>query len=178
MSQTIVYEVHQGLYINITNLCHCSCVFCLRNAVDGVNDGQSLWLDHEPAAEEIKAALGGLDFSRYEEVVFCGFGEPCERLDTLIYTAKLVRGMTKLPIRLNTNGLGDLINQKRTAPILAPYIDRVSISLNAPDKESYNALCRPSFGEEAFDAILRFALDCTALIPEVNFTVVDALDKN
>jgi len=179
MNQTIIYEVHNGLYINLTNRCPCNCAFCVRRQADGINQDESLWLDHEPTLEEIERAIHSVDLSRYEEVVFCGYGEPCERLDALIATAKLVKKMAPaVPIRLNTNGLSDLINHKRTAPLLADCIDHVSISLNAPDKETYNKLCRPAFGEESFDALLRFALDCKDLIPEVNFSVVDVLDAD
>jgi len=178
MSEIIVYEVRQGLYINLTNRCPCNCEFCVRRNVDGINEDESLWLDHEPSLDEIEQALRGVDLSRYSEVVFCGYGEPCERLDTLIATARVIRESTDAPIRLNTNGLSDLINHKKTAPLLAPWIDHMSISLNTPDKEAYNALCHPVFGEEAFDALLQFALDCKELIPEVTFTVVDVLDAD
>jgi len=176
-AETIVYEVGAGLYINITNRCPCNCTFCLRGAADGVKEGESLWLDHEPSLEEIGEALSNVDFSKYEEVVFCGYGEPCERLDELVYAAKLIRERTALPVRLNTNGLGDLINSKKTAPVLAQYINRVSISLNAPDKETYNSICRPVFGGDAYNAMIQFALECKALMPEVNFTVVDVLSE-
>ena len=178
MSETIVYEVYSGLYLNITNRCPCDCTFCLRNEADGVTGGESLWLDHEPSTEEIKQALDRVDLSNYEEAVFCGYGEPCVRLDELLYAAKLIKDKVPLPIRLNTNGLADLIHGKKTAPLLAQCIDRVSVSLNAPDRETYNAMCRPSFGEGAFDAIIRFAVDCKALIPDVNFTVVDVLSMD
>ena len=178
MSETIVYEVYKGLYINITNRCPCDCVFCLRNSADSVVSGESLWLDHEPSTDEIEQALNSVDFSLYKEVVFCGYGEPCERLNELIFAASIIREKSKLPIRLNTNGLGDLINSKKTAPLIAPYIDRISISLNAPDKETYNTLCRPSFGEGAYSAVIQFALDCKELIPDVTLSVVDVLNDD
>ena len=176
MSETIIYKVRKGLYINITNRCPCNCAFCVRQEAAGINKGESLWLDHEPSIEEIEQALRDVDFTRYEEVVFCGYGEPCERLDALIATARMIKERTDTPIRLNTNGLSDLINNKKTAPLLAGLIDHVSISLNAPDKEAYAALCQPVYGEAAFDAILRFALDCKEVIPIVNFSVVEVLD--
>lgn len=176
MSEIITYEAHKGLYLNLTNRCSCNCEFCVRREVDGINKNESLWLDHEPSLEEIERAVRATDLAGYDEVVFCGYGEPCERLDALIATAQMIKKAAAVPIRLNTNGLSDLINRKRTAPLLAPCIDRVSISLNAPDKAAYNALCHPLFGEESFDALLSFALDCKDLIGEVSFTVVDVLD--
>lgn len=175
---TIVYEVHNGLYLNITNACPCACTFCLRGTADGLKPGENLWLEHEPTQEEVFEALGRVNLSLYKEVVFCGYGEPCERLDILLQTAAFVKEKSNLPIRLNTNGLGDLINKKRTAPLLAASIDHVSISLNAADKESYNSICRPVFGADSFDAMVNFALDCNKLIPKVNFSVVDFIEED
>jgi TatD family-associated radical SAM protein len=172
--QTVVYEYGNALYLNITNRCPCDCIFCLRRHGDGVTTGQSLWLAHEPSHDEIEAALRPVDYSRYNEAVFCGYGEPCERLEALCFTAGLIRGKTGLPIRLNTNGLSDLINNKKTAPILAGYIERISISLNAPDAETYNNLCRPVFGAGAFNAVVQFALDCKNQIPDTTVTIVAA----
>ncbi len=177
MSGTIVYDYYGGLYLNITNRCPCACSFCVRDMRGGIITDGSLWLEHEPSSEEILTALRGVDFSRYEEAVFCGFGEPCERLDELIKAARFIKENSALPVRLNTNGLGDLINKMKTAPLLASVIDRVSISLNAPDKVTYAELCRPVYGEDAYDAMLRFALDCKELIPDTRFTAVDVLSE-
>ena len=81
---TIVYEVHNGLYVNLTNRCPCACTFCLRQTMDRVGNSGGLWLEHEPSIDEIKAAMRQMDMKKYEEVVFCGFGEPTERLDVLL----------------------------------------------------------------------------------------------
>ena len=169
---TIAYRLGNALYLNITNDCPCDCVFCLRNDSDGVNSGQSLWLDHDPTIEEIIAALSEVNFDDYREVVFCGYGEPTCRLDILLETAKYLKKVQKLPVRLNTNGLSDLINNKKTVPLLAKCIDRISISLNAPNAEIYNALCRPVFGEGSFEAMIRFAKECKDAIPEVVLSIV------
>ena len=82
---TILYKVHNNLYVNLTNRCPCACTFCLRQNMDTVtHDDQTLWLEHEPTAEEVKAEFAKFDLSEYEEVVFCGYGEPTERLDALL----------------------------------------------------------------------------------------------
>ena len=169
---TIAYRLGNALYLNITNDCPCDCVFCLRNDSDGVNPGQSLWLDHDPTVEEIMAALSEVDFEEYQEIVFCGYGEPTCRLDVLLEVAKYLKKVQHLPVRLNTNGLCDLINNKKTVPLLAECIDRISISLNAPNAEMYNALCKPVFGEDSFEAMLRFAKECKDAIPEVVLSIV------
>ena len=159
---TIFYEVHGGLYVNLTNRCPCSCTFCLRQTRDHMENSGPLWLEHEPTAEEIDVALAEFDLNKYKEVVFCGFGEPTERLDALLETAKKIRAKkADVKIRINTNGLGDLIHQKSIAPQLEGIIDCVSISLNTPNPERYLELTRSRFGIGSFDAMLKFAEECT-----------------
>lgn len=175
---TIAYTIGAKLYLNITNKCHCRCVFCLRSFGDGVNPGESLWLEHEPEIHEIKTALKDRILNEYDEIVFCGYGEPTERLETLLEIAAYIKGKTTTPIRLNTNGLCDLINGKPVAPLLAGFIDIVSISLNAPAKERYVQLCRPAFGEESFDALLSFAAACKKQRITVGFSIVDVIQDD
>lgn len=102
-------------------------------------------------------------------------GNPPCALEHLLAVCRYVRGISRIPIRLNTNGLADLVHQRRTAPLLKGLVDSVSISLNAPDAAKYNAVTRPSFGEPAFQAMLDFAGDCQKAVPHVAFTVVDVL---
>ena len=170
---TIFYEVHGGLYVNLTNRCPCSCTFCLRQTRDHMENSGPLWLEHEPTAEEIDAALAEFDLNKYKEVVFCGFGEPTERLDALLETAKKIRAKrADVKIRINTNGLGDLLHGESIAPQLKGIIDCVSISLNTPNPERYLELTRSRFGIGSFDAMLKFAEECTKYVPEVVLTTV------
>ena len=155
---TILYELGANLYVNITNRCPCRCTFCIRQKSDGVGSGANLWLEHEPDFDEVIQAFEQKELSRYQAVVFCGYGEPLERIDLLIAVCKYLK--EKDPdsvIRVNTNGLSDLIHGFPTVRLLKGLVDSVSISLNAPDAASYNRLCRPRFGEAAFDAMLTFA---------------------
>ena len=115
-AMTITYEVGGNLYLNITNRCPCACTFCIRTLCDGAYGSDPLWLEHEPSQEEIFAALEQRDLSQYREVVFCGFGEPTERLDVLLETARYLKQHGVRCIRLNTNGLSDLIHGRNTAP--------------------------------------------------------------
>ena len=170
---TIVYEVHSGLYVNLTNRCPCACTFCLRQTMDHIGNSGGLWLEHEPTPDEIKDAMRRMDMSKYEEVVFCGFGEPTERLDVLLETAKFVKDNWNLPTRINTNGLGDLVNGESIAPRLAGLIDTVSISLNTPNADRYFELTRSKFGPKSFDAMLSFARSCVGVVPKVVMTTVD-----
>lgn len=171
---TIVYDVHNGLYINLTNRCPCACTFCLRQTMDHVGNSGGLWLEHEPSYEEITAAIDGCDLDKYSEAVFCGFGEPTERLDMLLRTAQYIKSRRPdMKIRINTNGLGDLVNGEPIAGKLSSLIDIVSISLNTPNAEEYLRLTRSKFGEQSFDAMVRFAKDCVKTVPEVVMTTVD-----
>ena len=171
---TITYQVKTSIYVNITNRCPCNCTFCLRRNGPGVFGSDSLWLEREPTLEEVVESLGRWDYSRFREVVFCGYGEPTERLDVLLAAAgSLKRRDSSLRIRVNTNGLSDLINGRPTASLFAGKVDCLSISLNTDDPAEYLAVCRPKFGAAAYPAILAFAKEAAAILPEVVMTVVD-----
>ena len=172
---TITYPVNKGLYINMTNRCPCACTFCLRHNAEGVYGSDSLWLEREPTVQEVCDSVDTWDLTQFEEVVFCGYGEPTERLEDLLLVAKHIKSKGNIKIRINTNGLADLIWQKQTAPQLEGLIDTVSISLNTPNKEDYLKVVRPKFGVESYDAMLHFAKDCTAHVPNVVMTVVDVV---
>ena len=173
--ETITYKVKNGLYLNITNRCPCACTFCIRNNGSCVYGSEPLWLDHEPSVEEIRADLDRYDLDSFEEIVFCGYGEPTERLDALLEVAAYIRSRSNVPIRINTNGLSDLIHGERTAPRLAGLIDVVSVSLNATTPEEYLGLVRPRFGLPSFDAMLAFTKDCKEFVPVVRMTIVDTV---
>ncbi|WP_419727321.1 TIGR04100 family radical SAM protein [Terrisporobacter petrolearius] len=175
---TILYDYKESLYVNITNQCPCSCVFCIRKETDHVGNSDSLWLDHEPTVEEVKNEFKKFNLENYDEIVFCGYGEPLVKINEVIEIAKYIRSVSDLKIRINTNGLSDLIHNKKTAILLKDNIDSVSISLNAPNKIRYNEVTRPKFGEKSFDALLNFAEDCKEYIEEVNFSVVDEINND
>ena len=170
---TVTYQVKKSVYVNLTNRCPCACRFCLRNNGSGVFGSGPLWLEREPTLDEVTASLDGWDYTRFREVVFCGYGEPTERLDILLAAAAhLKRRDAALRVRVNTNGLSDLINGRSTAPLFAGKVDCLSISLNTDDAAEYLDLCRPKFGEAAYPALLRFTKEAAAVVPEVVMTVV------
>ena len=172
----IIYTYQNQVYANITNKCDCACTFCIRSEYDGVGDSGNLWHKTQPTIEEIKAAIDAFDFSGYEELVFCGYGEPTCELDLLLEAARYVKEKTGLRIRLNTNGLGNLYHKRDIVPDLAKVIDSISISLNAPDAESYQKVSRPQF-ENAYPALLEFAKECNKVIPKTQLSIVDVLSK-
>ena len=168
----ILYEVHENLYVNMTNRCPCACTFCLRQTKDEMNHSGSLWLEREPSVEEVIAEFDKFDMKKYKELVFCGFGEPTERLEDLLKVAAFAKKNFHIPIRINTNGLSDLIYEKDTAPMYAGLIDTISISLNTPDKEKYLKLTRSKFGIQSHEAMLRFAGNVSKYVPNVILSTV------
>lgn len=170
----IIYTYKNQVYANITNKCDCACTFCVRTYHDGIGESENLWHKKNPTVEEVKAAIDAFDFTGYEEFVFCGYGEPTCEIDMLIEVAKYVKEKTGLRIRVNTNGLGNLYNKRDIVPDLAQVVDSISISLNAPDAESYNKVTRPQF-ENAYEALLDFAESCNKVIPKTQLSIVDVL---
>lgn len=168
----ILYEVYENLYVNMTNRCPCACTFCLRQTKDEMNNSGSLWLEREPSVEEVIAEFDKFDMKKYRELVFCGFGEPTERLEDLLKVAAYAKEKFRIPIRINTNGLSDLIYGKDTAPMYEGLIDTVSISLNTPDRDKYLELTRSKFGIESHDAMLRFAGNVSKYVPNVVLSTV------
>lgn len=172
----VFYDYGGGLYVNMTNKCPCRCAFCIRDMVDSLGDADSLWLKREPSKEELMKMLKQQNLAAYDEIVFCGYGEPTERLDCLLAVCDYVKNdlllKGRLKTRLNTNGLSDFINDRPTAREFSGRLDAISISLNAPTAEKYNELCRPKFGIQSFDEILRFTQEVKQYVPDVTMSVV------
>ena len=173
LDRNVAYVLGHTLYLNITNRCPCACDFCIRTHSKSVGSGDNLWLDREPTQTEIMVALSHYDLSQYRELVFCGYGEPTCRLDDLLWVCKKVRALRDIRIRVNTNGLSDLINGRNTASSFQGLVDTISVSLNASTPEGYVALCHPKYGLEALPAILKFTKEVVQYVPEVDMTVVD-----
>ncbi|MBR4201605.1 MAG: TIGR04100 family radical SAM protein [Oscillospiraceae bacterium] len=175
---TILYPVGSHLYVNLTNQCPCACTFCIRQNGDGAYGSDSLWLEHDPDFNEIKAAFAAWNLADFTELVFCGYGEPTEALEMLTAAAAYAKTLSGCPpIRLNTNGLSDLIHGKKTARLLHGLVDTVSISLNAGTEKEYMAVTRPKW-DNAFQAMQEFAVDCKQYVEHVMFTVVDVIPQN
>lgn len=176
---TITYECYNSLYVNLTNRCSNECAFCVRNKHDSVNEGDNLWLEQEPDIEEIKADFNKRDLSKYDEIVFCGYGEPFERFDDVMTISRwLKENNNGIKIRVNTNGQGSLIAGRDITPEMEGLIDIISISLNAENAEKYQKLCKSEFGgDKAFAGILEFARRAKVFVPRVIFTVVDIMPK-
>lgn len=172
-AMTILYRVHNNLYVNLTNRCNCACTFCLRQTRDHMDSSGSLWLEHEPSVMEVKAAFADYDLSKFQEIVFCGFGEPTMRLDDMLTLMDFIRANYENPIRVNTNGLANLLYKKDVTPLFQGRADTISISLNTPNPERYNELTRSCYGLAAFDGMLEFAGNIRKYVPNVVLSTVD-----
>ena len=116
----IVYTYRGKVYLNITNRCPCRCTFCIRSNGDGLGSAHTLWHKSDPTAEEIAKAIEEFDFSDFPEVTFCGYGEPLCAFDNLVIAGRLLKSKyPDIKIRINTNGLGNLINKKDTVPCIS-----------------------------------------------------------
>lgn len=164
-------------YVNSTNRCTCSCTFCLRQTKEML-EGNTLWLKKEPTVQEIIDEFEKYDLNDFQEVVFCGFGEPLMRHGDLMKVAQYLK-MKKpdLKIRVNTNGLSSLYNKRDITPEFKGLLDTVSISLNASCKEEYLRLTRSQYGLESFDEMLDFARKCKPYVNNVVLTVVDIIGE-
>lgn len=163
----IAYQIRDSLYLNVTNRCTNRCSFCVRFQSDYVK-GHNLRLRDEPSEDDLKEAIG--DPARYREVVFCGFGEPLLRLELVQRVSRWVKEK-KGHVRIDTNGHGNLIHGRNILPELQGVVDSISISLNAQDKETYHAICKPSFAD-AYEGVLSFIREAKKFIPSVQATIV------
>ncbi len=164
----IAYKIRDNLYLNITNRCTNRCSFCVRFHKDFVK-GHKLRLSDEPTEEDLRAAIG--DPSIYREIVFCGYGEPLLRLDTVKDLARWIKEKGGF-VRINTNGHGNIIHGRNILPELRGLVDSVSVSLDAHDEEAYDRICAPSF-RNAFREVVDFIREARNYIPAVQATVVE-----
>ena len=167
-SAQIAYRIRDSLYLNITNRCSNRCVFCAKFD-DFTVKGHFLQLDHEPDVAEVLAAVR--DHSGYDEVVFCGYGEPLLRLDLVKEVAAALK-QEGTRIRVNTDGQANLVHGWNVLPELAGVVDSVSVSLNAADAATYARLCNTPFGDEGFRAVCDFLTEAKKHIPSVTASAV------
>lgn len=173
---TLTYKVGNGLYVNLTNRCTMNCTFCIRSHHDGVGDAETLWLSREHTKEELLEDIVKHDLPSFHEIVFCGFGEPTERLYDMLWICRELKKLKNAPqTRVDTNGHASLLEGKDVSPLFCGVLDTVSVSLNAPTAEEYTALCRPESGEAAFYAMLDFTKKVKQYVPNTYMSVLDIL---
>ena len=164
----------RNIYVNMTNKCPCNCVFCLRHTKEMMEDN-TLWLkEGEPSVDAVLELFAQYDLSVINELVFCGFGEPLERLaDVCTVVDTLKQKYPSLKVRVNTIGLANLIYERDVTPKLEGRVDTISISLNAPNEEEFLELTRSRFGIKSYEALKEFAVLAKRYVPNVVMTVVE-----
>lgn len=167
-SETIAYKIRNSLYLNITNRCSNRCTFCAKFS-DFTVKGHKLHLHHEPSSSEVLAAIGNR--KDFDEIVFCGYGEPLLRLDLIKEVAAELKRRGHR-IRINTDGQANLVHGRNILPELAGLIDTISVSLNSADPVQYQQLCRSPFNTEGFKGVCEFLRAATTYIPTVVATAV------
>lgn len=172
----ILYIYGNKVYVNLTNKCTCNCRFCIRNHMDTVGNAETLWHKKDPTPAQVMEAMDCFDFTGFDELVYCGYGEPTCALDALTESARCAKENYHLNIRVNTNGLANLYYKKDIIPRLAEVVDSLSISLNAPTEELYNQVTRPQL-DGAFKAMLNFTREAKKQIKTVQLSVVDVLSQ-
>jgi len=181
-NSSMVYWLGNSLYLNITNRCPNNCYFCFRKFKNGIW-GYNLKLREEPSSNEVIEELRKvINRKNWSEVVFCGFGEPLERLDCIIEVTRWIKKHSGNLVRIDTNGQGYLLYRGRDVvkELKEAGVGKVSVSLNAHDKTTYNQVCKPEF-EDAFESVLEFIEKArkefeteitTVTIPEVDISKV------
>ncbi len=169
---SFIYQIRNSLYINLTDRCTLACQFCPKHNGSTEVRGHELYLSRRPEVEEIITGIG--DPTHYDEVVFCGYGEPTLRLKPLLAIATWVKqqgGKT----RVNTDGLGSLVNKRDIVPELATCIDALSISLNAQDETTYKQHCHPAMAD-SYAAVQAFIKRASEMIPDVQVSAINGLE--
>lgn len=174
--QNLLYFLDNKPYLNVTNACTNACVFCLRNQKEDVQ-GANLWLQKDAELNDFLSQIkaNAEKLKKADEIVFCGYGEPLIRLDIVVEIAKYLKeNYPNIKIRINTNGHANAIHKKNVAPLLAPYVDTISISLNGENEDKYNLVSNPKI-EGAYEEVKRFIRACVEEKIETIATVVSGV---
>lgn len=171
-SQVIAYPIRDNLYLNITDRCTLQCEFCPKYNDSHQVHQYDLTIECKPTISQIIQAIG--DPTRYNEIVFCGYGEPTLRLKELLTVAKHIKSLGGR-VRLNTDGLANRVHKRNVLPELSSCIDAISISMNAHNAEVYNRHCRPALAD-SFQSMLDFIAQAPEYIRDVTATAIEGLE--
>ena len=166
---SIAYKLRDSLYLNITNRCTIACVFCGKWRSFMLRDF-NLRIKKEPTVDEILDTSGNP--TMYNEIVFVGWGEPLLRVDVVNEVSKKLKDKGAKRIRVDTDGLANLVHKRNVLPEVKGLVDSISISLNAQDAETYARICPSKYGDKAYFAVLDFIKDAKNYIPDVTASVV------
>lgn len=171
-NQQVSYQIGNKLYLSITDRCTLACRFCPKINGDNEVKGYDLSMNHRPEVDEIISAID--DPSQYEQVVFCGYGEPTLRFKVLKQVAKWIKEHGG-QVRVNTDGLGNLVNKRNILPEMQGIVDALSVSLNAHEKAIYDQHCDPAL-DASFESVKAFLKEAPQYVPEVTATAINGLE--
>lgn len=176
---TLVYSINkekspETVYINLTNACTNSCIFCLREQKDDVC-GATMWHDDNYDLEDIIK-----QFNKFipvpKEVVFCGYGEPFIKKEMMKAFCKYLRQHhPDIKIRVNTNGHANAIYKTDVAEEFKELIDFASVSLNASNSDEYDEICNPKI-DNAYMEVKNFIKSCKKAGIKVSASIVTGFD--
>lgn len=126
-------------------------------------------MEHRPSTEEIIKAVG--DPTQYPEIVFCGYGEPTVRLKALLKVARFIKSKG-VRVRVNTDGLANLVHKRNVLPELRECVDSLSVSMNAQNEEVYNRHCQPAL-PGSYNSMLDFLRLAPDYIEDVTATAIE-----
>jgi len=169
----ISYQIEDRLYLNITDRCTLGCSFCPKNCGSMDLHEYDLSLDHRPSAQEVIASID--DPASYSEIVFCGYGEPTLRLNVLLEVSGYIKDNGG-KVRINTDGLANLVHKRNVLPELGKCVDTLSISLNGQNQEVYDRHCLPSM-IGSYHAMLEFLQLAPQYIQNVTATAIEGLEE-
>lgn len=176
---TLVYSINKEkspktVYVNLTNACTNSCVFCLREQKDDVC-GAKMWHDDNYKLEDIIEQFKNFTPTP-KEVVFCGYGEPFLKKDMMkAFCEYLRKNHPDIKIRVNTNGHANAIYKTDVAEEFKELIDFASVSLNASNSDEYDEICNPKI-ENAYEEVKAFIKSCKKAGIEVAASIVTGFD--
>lgn len=191
---TLVYSINnepnpQTVYVNLTNACTNSCVFCLREQKDDVC-GAEMWHDDKYTLDDIIEQFKTFlpphptplpkerELIAPKNVVFCGYGEPFLKKDMMKAFAKYLReNYPEIKIRVNTNGHANAVYKTNVAEEFKGLLDEASVSLNSDNAEQYNKICQPKI-ENAYDAVKDFIKSCNEVGIKTYASIVTGFDKD
>ncbi|MCG8428604.1 MAG: TatD family nuclease-associated radical SAM protein [Chromatiales bacterium] len=166
------YQIDNRLYLNITDSCTLDCVFCPKTRGSCKVGDYDLTLGYRPKAEEIMACISQPE--QYDEVVFCGYGEPTLRLNLVVEVAQVIKQQGG-KVRVNTDGLANLVHKNNVLPKLATCVDILSISMNAQDADTYDSICQPGL-PGSFEKMLEFVSEAPRYISDVRASAIDGIE--
>ncbi|MBF0263988.1 MAG: radical SAM protein [Gammaproteobacteria bacterium] len=168
----LVYDIRNSRYVNLTNSCTLKCAFCPKTKGSPQVHEYNLGIEEHHQANDYIDAIG--DPTKFDEIVFCGFGEPTMRLKVLLLIARAVKEKGG-KVRINTDGLANLVHKRNVLPEMAKYIDALSVSLNGQNEEIYNKHCVPGL-KASFQGVLDFLTLAPDYIADTTATAIDGLE--